>query len=99
MSYAPFAEWSYTFAGCGYGNSRSYHDAIAAEWLCAGGLNTRETMLEVLSDNTDEDLAKSVVAYDGWNSLNDESGFSVEELAEATGRLRQNFDSVFPIDE
>lgn len=87
---------SYEFQSMHYRCQREMLDAIAAEWLTAGGLNSRAIIMGM--HGTDAEFAEECV--DGWgldrrDTFDDESvshltrhGYTAEELAEAFGRLR-----------
>lgn len=84
---------SFQFAGRLYRNSREMHAAIAAEWLSAGGANSRATMIEFLAEASDEQLAAEAEA--SWELADDEN-YDRGELAAAFARLRRDFDERFP---
>lgn len=55
---------TYEFQNTLYRTPREVADAIAAEWLSAGGENGRITVEAELANNTDAELAEA--AIDGW---------------------------------
>lgn len=86
---------AYQFAGSVYDTSDKYHDAIAGEWLSAGGLNGRGEILIALRDWTDARLAAECA--ESWDF--DTEDFSIEELADAFGRIRANPAAAFGWDD
>mgnify|MGYP001262158565 FL=1 len=74
-------------------------DAIAEEWLSAGGANGIDFQRTVLDDNTDVELA--IETIDGWSldrrgdfgepSHMELNEYSASDLAAAFGRLRGRF--------
>jgi hypothetical protein len=80
-------------------------DAIAGEWLSAGGMNSRETMLGFLAEMTDEQLAAECIL--GWGFDQPESedaeetwmdarGADAADIESAFANLRRDFDKRFP---
>ena len=76
----------YEFAGFSYKDAKNYHAAIARAWLTADGFNSLYEQRHVLRFISDGELAASAV--DGW-SLDEDAGFSVQELKAAFAVLRQ----------
>ncbi len=74
---------------------RQMHDAIAEEWLSAGGLNSHEEMQELFK-LTDEQLTCRVVEGFG---LHLDGHVDRGELAAAFRRLREQLDERFPAGE
>ena len=85
---------SYEFRSVLHRSSGEMHNAIASEYLSAGGLNGRETMLGFLAEATDAELAAD--ATKEWD-LTEHGEFEVDALVRAFTRLRENFDAVFPV--
>jgi len=89
------------FQGISYKNSHHMHAAIAETWLCAGGLNNRADMIEMLSDATDESFADEAIYGWGLAEANDEGepimpAFDRADLIKAFADLRGDFDARFP---
>ena len=94
----------YEFQGGAFRNASEMLDAIAGEWLSAGGLNSEETQAEFLRSQTDAALASECV--EGWGldqpgqtlddmeppaaSHMDFNGYTAGDLASAFARLRQS---------
>lgn len=55
---------SYEFGSMLYPNARAMCDAIAEQWLCAGGNNKLPEMRKALTHYTDEQLADECI--EGW---------------------------------
>jgi hypothetical protein len=83
----------FEFQSSTYPNSQSFHRAIAESWLCAGGQNGREAMLEILAEASDEQLASDCAS--GWGML-DHADFDGDDMLDAFRELRANFDAHFP---
>lgn len=70
--------------------ARDLTDAIAAEWLTAGGLNDAEEVAEALATYTDTHLARE--AIDAWD-LNaewlDARGIDASDIVAAFSRIRE----------
>jgi hypothetical protein len=70
-------------------------DAIAEDWLSAGGANGIDFQRAVLDDSTDVELA--IETIDGWGLARSEDGpthmelneYTAYDLAAAFGRLRE----------
>ena len=54
----------YEFQSSLYRDAREVADAIAGEWITAGGINSREDQARFLADMTDAELAAE--AIEGW---------------------------------
>ena len=80
---------NYEFQSTLHGNSSEAHDAVAAEWISAGGLNGKDSILEALNDFTDTEIAAECL--DAWDMTALE-WFDVAELVEAVAALRENPD-------
>jgi hypothetical protein len=85
----------FEFQSSTYPNSQAFHRAIAESWLCAGGQNGREAMLEILAEASDEQLAKDCAS--GWGML-DHADFDGDDMLDAFREVRANFDAHFPGD-
>ena len=85
----------FEFQGTAHRNSREMHDAIANEWLSAGGFNMAEEIAQLLS-RSDEYLADEVVEAFG---LDDHSFLSRKSLRDAFARIRDDVDKHFPNDQ
>ena len=68
-----------------YRNTSDAHDAVAAEWISAGGMNGRESILEILSDMTDSEIAMECIEC--WNM--NQNWFNKDELIESVSSLRE----------
>lgn len=70
--------------------ARDLTDAIAVEWMTAGGLNDRDFVAATLAATSDEALAAEVIG--GWD-LNAEwlaaRGIDASDIAAAFGRMRE----------
>jgi hypothetical protein len=86
----------FEFQSSTYPNSQAFHRAIAESWLCAGGQNGRETMLEILAEETDEHLMNECIS--GWGML-DHPDFDSDDMLDAFREVRANFDAHFPSEE
>jgi len=79
----------YEFQSTFFKTVRQMSDAIADEWLSAGGSNNPDTQRDFLDTKTDADLAND--AIEAWD-LNDEwaknRDFTRDNLIEAFSRLR-----------
>jgi hypothetical protein len=88
----------YVFQSGIYPTRTTAHEAVAAEWLSAGGKNDREDVLAILSEHTDAELASE--CDEGWGMSLPEEGsdyegapapwFELEQLIEAFARLRRD---------
>ena len=81
----------FEFQGALHRNSQQMHDAIAEEWLSAGGSNARGEMRELLR-LTDEQLTFGAIEGFGLHII---AGFDRRELFSAFLRLREQFDERF----
>ena len=63
---------TYKFQGSLYRTAREMHDAIASEWLSAGGLNSAEDQSAILADETAEAMADEATRW--WNLLGVDCG-------------------------
>lgn len=79
----------FEFLGTLHRTSKQMHDAIAEEWLAAGGLNTRHEALTQCRQST-ERLANDAIEALG---LSDVQGFDHKELIDAFSRLKRQLDS------
>jgi DNA-binding ferritin-like protein len=84
---------SYEFASALYRNSREMHDAIAEDYMSAGGANDRETMREFFAKTTNEQLAGG--AEEDWELLENDN-YDRAQLVAALEDLRVNLDERFP---
>ena len=84
----------YEFQATLHRNSREMHDAIAEEWLSAGGSNSKEEILRLLTES-DESLAAEAAMVFG---LDAHPAFSRVSLREAFGRIRDDVETRFPKD-
>ncbi len=65
-------------------------DAIADEWLSAGGLNNKDTQRDFLDAKTDADLASDAIeAWDLTGEWAENRDFTRDNLIEAFSRLRK----------
>lgn len=99
---------TYEFQSTLFRTERDMLDAIAGEWVSAGGANDRETMLEALAELTDEQLAAECVSAwgldqpaseDAAETWMEKRGIDEADIGLAFGRLRQDFDAHFPAEE
>jgi hypothetical protein len=86
---------SYEFQSTSYRTQFQMHLAIAEQWLCGGGSNSRDTMQKFLTEMSDEKLADD--AAKGWE-LSDNPDFDHAELVDAFREIRADFDAHFPAD-
>jgi hypothetical protein len=71
---------NYEFGGSLYGNRALVLNAIAGEWMHAGGANTDADILEAFATMTDAELAAECI--DGWKlDQSEDNGWSGEEAA------------------
>ena len=79
---------------------------MVVEWLSANGLNSRATMLELLADNADSDLAGMIIEdleldrRGAWDpkSWMGENRVQRDDLVAAFRDARADFDNLFPAD-
>jgi len=92
---------TYEFQNTIYRTSADLLDAIAYEWLTAGGLNGPDVIKELQANQTDAELARECVK--GWgldepfdddadppHSWMDERGITEEDLVEAFNQYRED---------
>lgn len=83
------------FASSLYRTTTEMLDAIAEDWLSAGGANNEEAQRDFLAVASDAELASD--AIDGWGLDRSEDGpthmefneYTASDLAAAFGRLRE----------
>lgn len=73
---------NYKFAGSLFATRRQMIEAIAAEFLSAGGLNDYEDVAHIFTENTDTELAAECASQ--WDI-----DCSIDDLAEAFARIRE----------
>lgn len=88
---------TYEFQGTLFRNSASMHDAIAYEWITAGGRNPPDDIAKSLSGATDATLANEAIA--AWDLLGTDgdgarimTDFERAELIDAFARFRKSFE-------
>lgn len=85
------------FNGTLYRTTTDMLDAIAEEWLSAGGANGIDFQRAVLDELSDDELAAEVITEWKLDGRNDEephmefNEYSASDLAAAFGRLRGRF--------
>lgn len=84
----------FEFQGTAHRNARDMHDAIAEEWLSAGGTNTVED-IEKLLRLSDDSLADD--AANGFG-LDGHPAFNCTALREAFSRVRISLENRFLTD-
>jgi hypothetical protein len=95
-------QMTYEFQNTIYRTSTDLLDAIAYEWLTAGGLNGPDVIKELQADKTDAELARECIKgwgldepFDGSDdedpprSWMDERGITEEDLVEAFNQYRE----------
>jgi hypothetical protein len=90
---------NYEFGGSLYGNRAMVLNAIAGEWMHAGGANTADDIREALATTSDADLAAECI--DAWKldesddadelSAMERDDWTAEDLAAAFARQREEF--------
>ena len=82
---------AFQFAGCLYRNSREFHDAIAAEYMTAGGLNGDDFIRDQFATNTSASITDDMLSPDQWANLSDNESFDRDEMINAFDRLREDY--------
>jgi len=84
----------FEFQGTLHRTFRAMHDAIAEEWLSAGGSNTPEAILQLLKQ-PDELLAAEAAEAFGLHGI---ASFNRRSLCDAFARIRNDLEKRFPTD-
>lgn len=80
---------TYEFQSTLFKNARQMADAIADEWLSAGGSNNSDVQREFLNSHSDDQMADE--AIEGWGLSGEwaeKRNFEREHLIDAFSRLR-----------
>jgi hypothetical protein len=84
----------FEFQGTAHRNSREMHEAIAEDWLSAGGTNTTKDIYQLLN-LTDDTLA--IEAAKGFG-LDGHPSFNSSALRNAFAQIRSDLENRFPAD-
>lgn len=88
---------NYEFQSSLYRTPSELAAAIAGEWLCAGGANTREFMIDTLKSYSDADMADECI--EGWGFTTEwmeSRGIDRDKIINAFADLRISFYERFP---
>jgi hypothetical protein len=96
---------SYEFQNTLFRTEAEMLNAVAGEWLSAGGMNDGETMRQFLAGYSDEELARECVegwgldlpeSEDGEETWMEKRGVDQDDISDVFADMRANFDKHFP---
>lgn len=82
---------AYEFGGCLYRNSREFHDAIASEYMSAGGLNGPDFIRNELNTSSPESIVSDMLRPEEWGNLTENEDFDRDEMIAAIKRLKDQY--------